>query len=93
LRRDHARAQRVHAGEEGIAPGRTALLGVIGHEFRTFLADAIDVRRFADHQALMIDTRLHPADVIAHDEHDVGLCCRRQRGCRKARRGGCNKRQ
>ena len=37
------------------------------------LPDAVDVGRFADHQAAMVDARLHPADVIAHDEHDVGL--------------------
>ena len=73
LRRDHAGAQRRHAGEEGGAPGRAALLGVIGHELRTFIADAVDVRRFADHQTLMVDARLHPADVVAHDEHDVGF--------------------
>ena len=73
LRRDHAGAQRIHAGEEGIAPRRAALLGVIVHEDRTFVADAIDVGRFADHQAAVVDARLHPADVVAHDEEDVGL--------------------
>ena len=77
LRRDHARAQRMHAGEEGIAPGRAALLGIVVHEDRAFVADAIDVRRLADHQTAMIDARLHPADVVAHDEEDVGLLCRR----------------
>src|SRR5258708_1340036 len=30
--RDHASAQRVHVGEEGIAPGGAALLGGIGRE-------------------------------------------------------------
>ena len=37
LRRDHAGAQRMHAGEEGVAPGRAALLGVVVHEDRAFL--------------------------------------------------------
>ena len=73
LRRDHAGAQRIHAGEEGIAARRAALLGVIVHELRTFVADAIDVGRFPDHQAAMVDARLHPADVVAHDEEDVRL--------------------
>ena len=73
LRRDHAGAQRMHAGEEGVAPGRAALLGVVGHEHRAFVADAVDVGRFADHQAAVVDARLHPADVVAHDEQDVGL--------------------
>ena len=37
------------------------------------LADAIDVGRFADHQSAVVDTRLHPADVVSHDEQDIGL--------------------
>ena len=75
----------MHAGEEGVAPGRAALLGVIGHEDRAFIADAVDIGRFADHQAAMVDARLHPADVVAHDEHDVGLLRRR---CRDGRGSG-----
>ena len=60
LRRDHAGAQRMHAGEEGVAPGGAALLGVVVHEDRALIADAIDVGGFPDHQAAMIDARLHP---------------------------------
>ena len=37
------------------------------------LRDPVDVRCFPDHQAAVIATRLHPADVIAHDEQDVGF--------------------
>ena len=59
LRRDHAGAQRMHAGEEGVAACRAALLGIVVREDRTFVADAIDVGRLADHQAAMIDARLH----------------------------------
>ena len=73
LRRDHAGAQRMHAGEEGVAPGGAALLGVIVHEDRALVPDAVDVRRLPDHQAAVVDARLHPADVIAHDEEDIGL--------------------
>ena len=73
LRRDHARAQRIHAGEEGVAPGGAALHGDVVHEDRALVPDAVDVGRFADHQAAMVDARLHPADVVAHDEQDVGL--------------------
>src|SRR5262249_47187328 len=50
-----------------------------------FLTDAIDVRRFSNHQPLMIDARLHPADVIPHDEEDVRLLLLLRghlRGCR-----------
>ena len=73
LRRDHARAQRIHAGEEGIAPGGAALHGDIVHEDRALVPDAVDVGRFPDHQAAVVDARLHPADVVAHDEENVGF--------------------
>jgi hypothetical protein len=73
LRRDHAGAQRVHASEEGVAPGGAALHGDVVHELRAFLADAVDVGGFPDHQTLMVNARLHPADVVAHDEEDIGL--------------------
>ena len=71
LRRDHAGAQRVHAGEEGVTTRRAALLGVVLGKHRPFLADLVDVRRLADHQAAVINARLHPSDVIAHDEEDI----------------------
>jgi len=70
---DHSNANRLHAGYEGRTPRSTTLLGVVVHELGTFIADAIDVRRLANHQPLMVDARLHPADVIAHDKKDVGL--------------------
>src|SRR6267142_1693230 len=79
LRRNHSRAQRMHAGEEGVAPGGAALLGIISHEERAIVSDAVDVRRLANHQATMVDARLHNADVVAHDEDDVGLAGRRLR--------------
>ena len=96
LRRDHAGTQRIHAGEEGIAPGRAALHGDIVHEHCAFLPDAVDVGRFPDHQAAMVDARLHPADVVAHDEEDVGLAglsqCRGREGWR-LKRGPCHQRR
>jgi len=72
----------MHAGEEGCAPRRAALFGVVVHEDRALLADPVDVGRFSHHQATMINPRLHPADVVAHDEEDVGLLL--LRGCRQA---------
>ena len=94
LRQDHAGAQRMHAGEEGVAPGRAALLGVVGHEDRAFVADAIDVGRLADHQAAVVDARLHPADVVAHDEEDVRFALRlRGRRLRRTRRGNEHREQ
>ena len=50
------------------------------------MADAVDVGRFTDRQAAVIDARLHPADVIAHDEEDVGF---RLRSCRSRCRNRC----
>ena len=58
---------------EGIAPSRATLLGIIGHEGRAFIADAVDIGRFTNSQAAVIDARLHPADVVTHDEEDVRL--------------------
>jgi hypothetical protein len=49
------------SGEKGVAPGGAALLCVVVHEDRAFVADAVDIRRFADHQASMVYRRLHPA--------------------------------
>ena len=71
LRRDHAGAQRIHAGEEGIAAGGAALHGDVIHEDGAFLPDAVDVGGFPDHQAAVIYSWLHPSDVVAHDKDDV----------------------
>src|SRR3954451_21536510 len=73
LGRDHAGAQRVHAGEEGVAPRGAALHGHVVHEDAALVGDAVDVGRLAHHQAAVVGARLHPADVVAHDEQDVGL--------------------
>jgi hypothetical protein len=77
LRLDHAGAQRVHASDEGIAAGGAALHGVVFHVLSALVPDAVDVGRFPGPQAFMVDARLHPADVVAHDEEDVGFCRRR----------------
>jgi hypothetical protein len=55
------------------------LLGVIGHELRALAPDTVDVGRLADHESLMVDGGLHPADVVAHDEQDIRLPGRRLR--------------
>ena len=102
LGRDHAGAQRIHADEEGVAARGAALHGDIIHEDGAFVADAVDVGRFADHEAAMVDARLHPADVVTHDEQDVGLAAvlgesagvrqREQRAARsRARNWKCQK--
>ena len=73
FRQGHANAKRLHAGDEGSTTCRAALLGVISHEDRAFIADAVDVGRLTNRQATVIDARLHPADVVTHDEEDVRL--------------------
>src|SRR5512133_1154941 len=73
LRRDHAGAQRIHAGEEGVAPGGAALHGVVVGQRHALPPDPVDIRCLTHHQAAVIIARLHPADVVAHDEQDVRL--------------------
>src|SRR6476619_2404213 len=73
FRQGHANAKRLHASDEGRTSRRATLLGIVGQELCAFMADAVDIRRFPNRQALVIDARLHPADVITHDEQDVWL--------------------
>src|SRR5262249_61030050 len=61
LGRDHTSAQRIHAGKKGIASGGATLHGHIVHEDRALISDAVDVGCFTDHQAAMVNARLHPA--------------------------------
>jgi hypothetical protein len=82
----------MHAGEERVASGSATLLGKIVHELGTFLPNAVDVGRFPNHQSLVVDARLHPADVIPHDEEDVGLLLLR-RSRRDHRRHSSEKRE
>src|SRR5881296_3309582 len=41
------------------------------HEGRTLMPDPVDIGSLANHQAAVIDARLHPADIVAHNEEDV----------------------
>ena len=92
LGHNHTRPQGVHTGKEGGAAGRAALFCVIGHKPRAFLGDAVDVGGLAHHQALVVGADIHDADVIAHNEQNVGfiscgLChCGQSRGKRKPRK-------
>ena len=77
-------------GSEGVAPRSAGLLGLVVAELRAFLTHTVNVGRLSDHQALVVDARLHPADIIAHDEDDVWLRLRLLRGygCARHRDGG-----
>jgi hypothetical protein len=50
------------------------------HEYPAFVPDAIDIWRLAHHQTAVVDARLHPADVISHDEQDIGFLVLRLAG-------------
>ena len=78
--------KRVHTREEGVAAGGAARLGNIVHEDSAFVADAVDVRRFAYHQATVVDAGLHPADVVTHDEKYVWFTGLALRICRRVKR-------
>ncbi len=60
-------------GEESRAPGGTALLTVVVGEHRTFVGDAIDVRRRVADHAAAIGTHVEDADIVAENDQDVGL--------------------
>ena len=70
----------MHAGDECGATGGATGFGVIGHEEAAFGGNAVDVGGFADHEPAVVATGLHPADVVTHDEEDVGPFLRVLRG-------------
>ena len=66
-------------GDERRAPGGAALLPVPVGEPRAFLGNPVDIRRLVPHDALVIGTRVEPANVVAHDDEDVGFLLLRLR--------------
>ena len=68
-----AGADRRLAGEEGGASGGAALLRVPVGEQRAFSRDAVDVGRAVAHHAEIVAAGIEPADVVTHDEEDVGF--------------------
>src|SRR6516225_7461185 len=51
------------------------------------------LRSAINHQPAMVDARLHPADVITHDEEDVGLLLLLRGSLRRRRHHGGEHRQ
>src|SRR5206468_8280563 len=71
--RGHPRADRQFAHDK-VRPARRATgLGVVVGEQHPFLGDLVEVRRPAGHHAAMVGADVPHADVIAHDEDDVGF--------------------
>ena len=79
----HAGADRQLAGDEVGAARRAARLGVVVGEQHALGGDLVEVRRPARHHAAVVGADVPHADVVAHDEDDVGL---RLRGGRRPAR-------
>jgi hypothetical protein len=55
------------------APGGAARLGVVVGEQGAFGRELVDVRGAPGHHAAVIRADVPHANIVAHDEHDVGL--------------------
>ena len=74
--RGHAGADRQLAGDEVRAAGRAARLGVVVGEQHALGGDLVEVRRPARHHAAVVGADVPDADVVTHDDDDVGLLLR-----------------
>jgi hypothetical protein len=74
--RGEAGAQRNLSGDEVGAAGGTARFRIIIGEAHAFSGELVEVRRLSRHHALMIGADVEPADVVTHDDEDVGLLAR-----------------
>ena len=82
-------------GDEVRATRRATCLGIVVGEQHAFLGDLVEVRRPARHHAAVIGADIPHADVVAHDDDDVGLLrllCGCRRGC-QANGGADTRRQ
>ena len=70
--RGHAGADRQFAGNEVGATRRAARLGVVVGEQHAFGGDLVEVRRPPGHHAAVVGADIPDADVVAHDDDDVG---------------------
>ena len=76
--RGHAGADRQLAGDEVGAARRAARLGVVVGEQHALGGDLVEVRRAARHHAAVVGADVPDADVVAHDDDDVGPLLRRR---------------
>src|SRR6516225_9918754 len=75
-----AGADRGLAGDKRGASSRATLLGIPVGKQRPLLCDPIDIGRAVSHHAEVVGAYIRPANVIAHDEKDIGLLVARH-GC------------
>ncbi len=66
-------ADRQFAGDEVRSTRRAAGFGIVVGEAHPFGCKLVEVRRLPRHDALMIGADVEPADIVAHDDEDVGL--------------------
>ena len=85
--RGHAGADRQLAGDEVGAARRAARLGVVVGEQHALGGDLVEVRRPARHHAAVVGADVPDADVVAHDDDDVGLRLRGRRAGAPGERG------
>ena len=71
--RSHAGADRQHTGDEVRPARRATCLGVVVGKQHPLFGQFIEVRRTAGHQAAMVGADVPHADVVAHDDNDVGF--------------------
>ncbi len=79
--RRQARADRQLAGDEVGATGGAARLRVVIGEAHALGSHLVEVRRGRIHQALVVGSDVHPPDIVAHNDDDIGPLLR---GCRRA---------
>ncbi|MNN56005.1 hypothetical protein D3C81_1709120 [compost metagenome] len=68
----HAGTDWQLAGYEVGAARGAAGFGIVVGEAHTFVGQGIEVGCSASHHALVVDTDIGPADVITHDDNDIG---------------------
>ena len=71
--RGHAGADRQLTGDEVGATRRATRFGVVVGEQHALGGELVEIRRAARHHAAMVGTDVPHADVVAHDDDDVGL--------------------
>ena len=68
-----AGADRDLAGDEVRPARRAARLGIVVGEHHALRGQLVEVGRLAGHDAAMVGADVEPADIVAHDDEDVGL--------------------
>jgi len=68
-----ADAEGTLAGDEGGTAGRAALLAVVIREHGALIGDLVDIGGLVPHQPMAVGADVGDADIVAHDDKDVGF--------------------